>query len=171
MHHTPLETSIPTQEMESIHHSSIERDINLHDIKDDNDDNDNYSTNDLDRLISKMYDCKLLTDKEVKFVCEKSKEILSSEGNIVRVRSPVTVCGDIHGQFYDLIELFKIGGPCPETNYLFMGDYVDRGYFSIEVVSLLLCLKIRYPTRIFLTRGNHESRQITKVSIFVIFFS
>jgi hypothetical protein len=61
------------------------------------------------------------------------------------------------------MELFKIGGNCPETNYLFMGDYVDRGYYSVETVSLLLSLKVRYPNRIYLTRGNHETRQVTQV--------
>ena len=62
-----------------------------------------------------------------------------------------------------MIELFKIGGDTPDSNYLFMGDYVDRGYYSVECVSLLMCLKVRYPNRIHLTRGNHESRQITQV--------
>ena len=79
------------------------------------------------------------------------------------MKTPVTVCGDIHGQFWDLMELFKIGGETPDTNYLFMGDYVNRGYYSVETVSLLMCLKVRFPNRIYLTRGNHESSQITQV--------
>ena len=76
----------------------------------------------------------------------------------------MTVCGDIHGQFHDLMELFLIGGRIPDTNYLFTGDYIDRGYYSVETVSLLVSLKVRFPNRIFLTRGNHESRQITQVN-------
>ena len=75
----------------------------------------------------------------------------------------MTICGDVHGQFHDLMELFKIGGRSPDTNYLFMGDYVDRGYYSVETVTLLVCLKVRFKDRITILRGNHESRQITQV--------
>lgn len=98
----------------------------------------------------------------IKALCFKVKEVLLQESNVVYINSPVTVVGDIHGQFYDLIEIFKIGGYCPDTNYLFLGDYVDRGMFSVETITLLICLKIRYPTRVYLIRGNHESRQITQ---------
>lgn len=64
----------------------------------------------------------------------------------------MTICGDVHGQLHDLIELFNIGGEIPYTNYLFLGDYVDRGYYSVETVSLLVSLKVRYPNRLTLTR-------------------
>lgn len=93
----------------------------------------------------------------------KAKEIFAEEGVVAEVPAPVTICGDTHGQLWDLIELFRVGGPSPDTNYLFLGDYVDRGYYSVEVVTLLFALKVRWPNRIHLLRGNHESRQITQV--------
>ncbi|OAY64063.1 serine/threonine-protein phosphatase PP2A-1 catalytic subunit [Ananas comosus] len=118
---------------------------------------------DLDRQIELLRECKYLPEAEVKTLCEQAKAILMEEWNVQPVKCPVTVCGDIHGQFYDLIELFRIGGDAPDTNYLFMGDYVDRGYYSVETVTLLVALKVRYRDRITILRGNHESRQITQV--------
>lgn len=88
---------------------------------------------------------------------------MEKESNVQPVRAPVTVCGDIHGQFHDLVELFRIAGNPPDTNFLFLGDYVDRGYYSVETVTLMICLKVRYKDRITITRGNHESRQVTQV--------
>jgi len=118
---------------------------------------------DLDRQIEQLRECKYMKEADVKTLCSKAREILMEEGNVQRVNTPVTICGDIHGQFYDLMELFKVGGDCPDTNYLFLGDFVDRGYYSVETFLLLLALKVRYPDRITLIRGNHESRQITQV--------
>jgi serine/threonine-protein phosphatase 2A catalytic subunit len=118
---------------------------------------------DLDGWLQVLMECKLLPENDVKKLCERAKEILMAESNVQPVRCPVTVCGDIHGQFHDLMELFRIGGNSPDTNYLFMGDYVDRGYYSVETVSLLVALKVRYKDRLYILRGNHESRQITQV--------
>lgn len=117
----------------------------------------------IDKIIEKLFKVITPSEEEIQTICSLAIEILSKEENVVSVPAPVTVCGDIHGQIYDLFELFKIGGLPPYTNYLFMGDYVDRGFHSVETVSLLLCLKIKYPNRIWLLRGNHESRQITQV--------
>ncbi|KAI8388804.1 serine/threonine-protein phosphatase 4 catalytic subunit [Radiomyces spectabilis] len=117
----------------------------------------------LDRQLEQLRRGEIISEGEVKELCWKAREILVEEGNVLRVDAPVTICGDIHGQFYDLKELFKKGGECPDTNYLFMGDFVDRGYYSVETFLLLLALKVRYPDRIALIRGNHESRQITQV--------
>ncbi|PVG02080.1 serine/threonine specific protein phosphatase [Serendipita vermifera] len=118
---------------------------------------------DLDRQIEQLKRCEIISEAEVKQLCLQAREILVEEGNVQYVDSPVTICGDIHGQFWDLMELFSVGGMCPETNYLFMGDFVDRGFFSVETFLLLLAFKVRYPDRITLIRGNHESRQITQV--------
>jgi serine/threonine-protein phosphatase PP1-1 len=183
-----------------------------------------------DEWLEAAKDCKYLSEHHMKQLCEIVKEYMMEESNIQPISTPVTICGDIHGQFYDLLELFRVAGGMPnETNveppiaasaiitsddieppttitnsklrkklrnagavmdpaedegvsksardllgsgssdtlpsgnFVFLGDYVDRGYFSLETLTLLLCLKAKYPDRITLVRGNHESRQITQV--------
>ncbi|KAJ2823581.1 putative serine/threonine protein phosphatase [Coemansia erecta] len=117
---------------------------------------------DVDACIERLYAGHALSEWEVTQVCTRVQELLADEPNVVSIAAPVTVIGDVHGQFHDLLEIFAIGGRVPDTSYLFLGDYVDRGQHSVETITLLACLKLRHPARVHLLRGNHESRNITK---------
>lgn len=118
---------------------------------------------DLDVWVEQLMRCQCLAEDDLRVLCLRVKALLMEESNVQPVRSPVTVCGDIHGQYFDLLELFRKGGPVPSTRYVFMGDFVDRGHHSVETLQLLLALKARYPDCVTLLRGNHESRQVTQV--------
>lgn len=97
-------------------------------------------------------------------ICHKLSEILSHEPNVLMLQSPITVVGDIHGQILDLFKMFRESGQVWEgKQYLFLGDYVDRGYCSIETFTYLALLKIKYPTSVYLLRGNHESRKVNQM--------
>ena len=91
-------------------------------------------------------------------LCAEATALMAKEPNIVRVDDPVMFIGDIHGQFYDLHNILTETGRIGELNYVFLGDYVDRGSFSVECLCILYCLKINFPKQITLLRGNHESK-------------
>ncbi|KAA3682158.1 serine/threonine-protein phosphatase PP1 catalytic subunit [Paragonimus westermani] len=104
-----------------------------------------------------------MKEEEIRYVCEKSREIFLSQPILLELEAPLQICGDIHGQYTDLLRLFERGGFPPASNYLFLGDYVDRGKQSLETICLLLAYKVRYPENFFLLRGNHECAAINRI--------
>ena len=101
--------------------------------------------------------------EHIEMICHEAREMFASEPSLLRVSAPVVIVGDIHGQYYDLLRIFESQGVPPEKNFVFLGDYVDRGKYSIEVMTLLMALKLKYPKNIHLLRGNHECSNITKM--------
>lgn len=127
---------------------------------------------DIDATIQKLLDAGYaakrtknvcLKNSEIIQICNLSRDIFLSQPSLLELSPPVKIVGDVHGQFSDLLRLFTKCGFPPSSNYLFLGDYVDRGKQSLETILLLLCYKIKYPENFFLLRGNHECANVTRV--------
>ncbi|MCJ1365015.1 serine/threonine protein phosphatase Pzh1 [Acarospora aff. strigata] len=127
---------------------------------------------DLDDMISRLldagYSAKVtkavcLKNAEITAICTAAREVLLSQPALLELSAPVKIVGDVHGQYTDLLRMFEMCGFPPNSNYLFLGDYVDRGKQSLETILLLLCYKLKFPENFFLLRGNHECANVTRV--------
>jgi len=127
---------------------------------------------DLDDFIKRLLDAAYagkvtksvcLKNAEIMAICHRARECFLSQPALLELDAPVKVVGDVHGQYTDLIRMFEMCGFPPNSNYLFLGDYVDRGKQSLETILLLLCYKLKYPENFFLLRGNHECANVTRV--------
>jgi serine/threonine-protein phosphatase PP1 catalytic subunit len=127
---------------------------------------------DLDDMISRLLDAGYsskvtktvcLKNAEITAICTAARELFLSQPALLELSAPVKIVGDVHGQYTDLIRLFEMCGFPPASNYLFLGDYVDRGKQSLETILLLMCYKLKYPENFFLLRGNHECANVTRV--------
>ncbi|KAL4912787.1 serine/threonine protein phosphatase [Aspergillus aurantiobrunneus] len=127
---------------------------------------------DLDDMITRLLDAGYSTkvtktvclkNAEIVAICTAARELFLTQPALLELSSPVKIVGDVHGQYTDLIRLFEMCGFPPASNYLFLGDYVDRGKQSLETILLLLCYKLKFPENFFLLRGNHECANVTRV--------
>lgn len=129
-------------------------------------------TSDLDDMIKRLIDAGYagkvtktvcLKNAEIFAICQAAREVFLSQPALLELAPAVKIVGDVHGQYTDLIRMFEMCGFPPNSNYLFLGDYVDRGKQSLETILLLLCYKLRFPENFFLLRGNHECANVTRV--------
>mmetsp|Transcript_28622 Transcript_28622/g.82814 ORF Transcript_28622/g.82814 Transcript_28622/m.82814 type:complete len:302 (+) Transcript_28622:149-1054(+) len=127
---------------------------------------------DLERIVAQLLEVRSfhavgrlvqLTEGEISGLCIRSRDIFIDQPALLELEVPLKICGDVHGQYSDLLRLLECGGFPPEANYLFLGDYVDRGKQSIETICLLLAYKVKYPENFFLLRGNHECASINRI--------
>ena len=133
---------------------------------------DNLKSIDLDEMINRLLDSGYATkatnavcrkNAEITAICTAVRELFLTQPALLELNAPVKIVGDIHGQYTDLLRTFEMCGFPPHANYLFLGDYVDRGKKSLETILLLFCYKLKYPENFFLLRGNHESANVTRV--------
>jgi serine/threonine-protein phosphatase 5 len=122
----------------------------------------------VESLLEWQKDNKNLHLKYASMIILKARDLFEKDKSLVHITIPedqeVTVCGDIHGQYYDLLNIWKINGIPSETNpYLFNGDFIDRGSFSVEVIIAMLSWKVAFPNHFFMSRGNHESKNLNKM--------
>lgn len=96
-------------------------------------------------------------------LCNRVESFFNADNSLLKLNAPINIVGDIHGQFLDLLRYFEVGGFPPDSQYLFLGDYIDRGKMGMECTMLLFCFKLRYPDRFFMLRGNHECSQISRM--------
>ena len=133
---------------------------------------------DVDGIIEKLLEVRgsrtgkqvQLPENDVKNLALKAREVIMSQSPLLELEAPIKICGDIHGQYYDLLRLFENGGFPPTANYLFLGDYVDRGKQGLECICLIFAFKIKFPENFFLLRGNHECAEKVNILFLILNF-